>query len=200
MSDPTTRPLLVIDDDGELFGTLAVFEEILSEMQPLEEDKEAPAATFGPDELNAVHRVLMQLGAAEQAPGVELYDPVGRFHYVTLRVFCPLIADLDAIGHSIGVLSEAARSPRPNCVVEKIEDIVWHGAVSYITQLGRAYRTLPLDADDDHRLLCQIATRNTGRFVMDADQEGAYRRYSGRVLAIGGNDPLERFLFGALRF
>jgi hypothetical protein len=46
MSEPTTRPVLVIDD-VELFGTLAVFEEILSE-QPIEEDEEAPAPPSDP--------------------------------------------------------------------------------------------------------------------------------------------------------
>jgi hypothetical protein len=72
----------------------------------------------------------MPLGAAEQTPGVELYDPDGRYHYVTLRVFCPLIADVDAIAQSIDVLSEAARSPRPNYIRETIEDIVSRSAVS----------------------------------------------------------------------
>jgi len=39
-------------------------------------------------------------------------------------VFCPLIADLDAIVRCLGLLSEPGRSPRANYILATIEDIV----------------------------------------------------------------------------
>lgn len=129
MSDQLTRPVLLLDDDGEIFNALAALERILVELIANGDEDQEPTPCLGPDQLNAVHRVLMQLHAAERSPGVDLYDPCETFHYGTLRVFCPLITDLEEIGHSLGAVRVAARAPHPHYIRETVEDITQRLAI-----------------------------------------------------------------------
>jgi hypothetical protein len=151
MSDPSNRPFLLIDDEGELTATLVVLEELLTAIQPLEEDKELPAPALVFDDLNAADRILMQLHAVNRTPGSTSMDQHGRFHAVLRRMFWSRIADLDAMGRSVRVFNEAVGSRHPTYILQTIEDIVRRSAVSYVMQLNRAYRRVMLEAVDDGR-------------------------------------------------
>ena len=197
MSDGLTRPVLLLDDDGELFNVLAALEQILVEL--VAGGDEESYQHLGTDQLKAAHRVLLQLRAAESAPGVDLYDPSGCFEYCKLRVFCPLIADLEEIGRSLDEIRVAADSPHPNFIRETVEDITQMLAPLYVARLDPAYGTLTVDADQHQRLLCELAGEHMGKFILDVDQNAAYHSYIDRVLAIRRNDPLSGFLYGAPR-
>jgi hypothetical protein len=194
MSDQLTRPVLLLDDDGEMFNTLSALERILVEMITSGDEDQALTPDLGPDQLNAVHRVLMQLHAAERSPGVDLYDPSGTFQYGTLRVFCPLVTDLEEIGRSLEVVRVAARSPHPHYIRETVEDITQRLAMAYAKDLGRAYHTLKVDAGSYGRL-CELAVEQTGKLVLDIYDDAVYRAYVKNVVRLRGGDPLEWFLY-----
>jgi hypothetical protein len=185
---------LLLDDDGEMFNTLVALQRILVELVASGDEDQEPSPDLGPDQLNAVHRVLMQLHAAESSPGVDLYDPSGSFQYCTLRVFCPLITDLDEISRSLDVLRVAADSPYLNFVRETIEDMTERFAPSYVENLDRACQTLAVDAGEYGRL-CKLAAEHTGKLVLDIDQDGAYRAFVEHVVRVRGSGPLEWFLY-----
>jgi hypothetical protein len=194
MSDQPTRPVLLLDDDGEMFNALAALERILVELIASGDEDQDPTPGLGSDQLNAVHRVLMQLHAAEGSPGVDLYDPSGTFQYGTLRVFCPLVTDLEEIGRSLEVVRVAAHSPHPHYIRETVEDITQRLAIAYVEDLDRAHRTLKVDAGSYGRL-CELAVEHTGKLVLDIDEDAVYRAYVEKVVRLRGGDPLEWFLY-----
>lgn len=194
MSEPAIRPVLILDDDRELISTLSLFELVLVELlQPFDENDPSPPPGLGLDEVNGLERVLTEL--LYEAECVDIYDPCSRFQYGKLSVCWPLVADLDAIGRALNVIGDAARNPHSSYLREVVEDISGSRAADFLHRVERAYRTLNLEPDEDQGLLCQIVTENTDRVVLDANQEGAYRRLIYRLLDIRDNDPLERFLY-----
>lgn len=195
MSNRATRPVLLLDDYGEMFNTLAALERILVELVATGDDDHEPTSDLGLDQLHAVHRVLLQLQAAEASPGVDLYDPSGAFQYGTLRVFCPLVTDIEEIGRTIGAVRVAARSPHPHYIRETVEDITQRLATACVEDLDRAYRTLKVDAGS-YRRLCELAVEQTGKLVLDIYDDAVYRAYVQNVVRLRGGDPLEFPLLG----
>jgi hypothetical protein len=194
MSDQPTRPVLLLDDDGEMFNALDALERIVVELIAIGDEDQEPTPEIGPDQLNAVHRVLRQLHAAERSPGVDLYDPSGTFQYGTLRVFCPLVTDLEELGRSLQVVRVASQSPHPHYIRETVEDITQRLAIAYAKDLDRAYQTLKVDAGSYGRL-CELASEYTGKLVLDIDDDAVYRAYVENVVRLRGSDPLEWFLY-----
>jgi hypothetical protein len=197
---PGTRWATVPDTDGELTHTLAVLEEILLHLQPVED--QPAVAGLGPDELHALQRICMRLHAAEGSGGPELYAPNGTFNYPALFFFGLLNEDLAAVGRAIAQLGASLLPAGDEFVREVINEFNELApktkAQDLIVQFTQAHGILDLAPDDDTRLLSDTLVKETGRVVFTPEQDGAYTRFTDRALAMSLDDPLQRFLYRGL--
>jgi hypothetical protein len=183
---PGTRWATVPDTDGELTHTLAVLEEILLHLQPVD----------------ALQRICMRLHAAEGSGGPELYAPNGTFNYPALFFFGLLNEDLAAVGRAIAQLGASLLPAGDEFVREVINEFNELApktkAQDLIVQFTQAHGILDLAPDDDTRLLSDTLVKETGRVVLTPEQDGAYTRFTDRALAMSLDDPLQRFLYRGL--
>ena len=199
MANPASSRLVVVPDtDGDLADALGVLEEVLLQLQPHEPDDEPAAPGLGADELHALQRIAMRIHAAEQADDIPaLYAPDGGLEYLPLRFVTLLGEDLDAVGTAIAALGASLLPGGDSYAREALDNFVRdrQRPQDLVVRFAQAHAVFDLAIDDDMVLLAHTLIDKTGRVVLTADQDQAYRRYTDRVLALNFNDPLDRYLY-----
>lgn len=198
MVDPSERLVAIPDTDGELDTSLALLEEILLQAHPDLVNGEEPIDDFGPDEVEAIQRLSLRLFVAEGDNITQLYSPTG-FEHPPVAFALVLVENLAAVGRAIARLGRALHGGSDDD--DYLVDVMTHmhrgrhTPADLVATFAEAHGVLDLAPDDDTRLLAEVLDDPGPAVTFTADQDQAYRRWSERVLAMKGNDPLERLLF-----
>ncbi len=202
MANPAGSRLVVVPDtDGDLADALSILEEVLLQLQPHEPDDDPAAPQLGAAELQALGRVARRVYAAEHADDTpSLHTPDGTLEYLPLRFITLLGEDLDNLGAAIAALGAALLPGGDSYAAEALANFVQGRQTpqDLIVRFAQAHAVLDLAVDDDMVLLAHTLIDKTGRVVLTAEQDHAYRRYTDRVLALNFNAPLDRYLYRGL--
>jgi len=195
-SGSATRWVVVPDTDGELTQTLAMLEDVLLLLQPVDES-EVALPKVGPDELHALQNICLRLLAAERFGAPQLYTPDGKFEYVPPFFFQLLEEDLAAVGRAVAQLGSALLPGGDSEMHEALRGFLQgrQTCQDLVVRFAQGHGVLDLEPDRDSRLLVEALAAERGRVVLNREQDEAYRRYAERFLALHFNDPLDRFLF-----
>ena len=191
-----TRWVVVPDTEGDLTHTLAMLEDVLLLLQPVDES-EVALPNVGPDELHALQNICMRLLAAERFGAPQLYAPDGKFEYPPLFFFQLLEEDLAAVGRAVAQLGSALLPGGDIEMHEALRGFLQgrQTCQDLVVRFAQAQGVLDLEPDEDSRFLIETLVREQGRVVFSNEQDEAYRRYTGRFLELHFNDALDRFLF-----
>jgi hypothetical protein len=185
----TLRLVAVPNTDGELAHDLSRLKDLLVLLQPYEADDRPAPPSLALVALEALQRIRGTVVAAVGRPAPELIGSDGGLELMPVHFAQLDDADLAVVGEAIAALHEALLPGGHLMIVDAIRQGVAGAGVGerpcdLVASFDQAYGLLDVAPDDDTRLLATLVEDHTGRLVLTADQEQAYWRVTGRVLAM----------------
>jgi hypothetical protein len=180
-----SRVVAIPDTEGELLHLLGRLEAVLLALAVFEADDPPPAVGLGPDALAAVRRASSAIAQAERAPTPQLFAADGLFELVPLRFVELQEVDLARIAQAVTILRLVLLPAGDELVADALRSIAGYKPKetgTLVADFARSHALLDRDGDDDTRLLQERLAGETGRVVLTATEEFAYRAVTGRVL------------------
>jgi len=190
----------LVDSAGELAADLGRLQQVLLCLQADEAYVEAAPLGLGAPAVAAVRRLWGAIVAAEKGSPTQLFDSRGEFELIPVRFVLLDEGDVEVVGVAVTGLAVALLPGGDEVVAAVMREFVdshrGEQPLDVVANLVRALCVIALPSDNDTWLLASRLTGIGGRVVLDAREDGAYQRLTGRVTAIFHiPDPVSRVLY-----